>query len=84
MRFRDSDRSRKESEMLAPDATWGTIVVVLALAGLALIVFVPAREGASPSAKFYLAGFAVLFLAYGVRLIVAARAWKKRQRTMKV
>jgi hypothetical protein len=73
----------KEGDQLAPDATWGTIVVVLALAALAFIVFIPAREGASPSGKLYLTALDLLFLSYGVRHILGARARKKRRRSLK-
>jgi hypothetical protein len=72
-------RHRKQSDQLAPDATWGTIVVVLALAGLAFIVFIPLREGASGSGKFYLAALDLLFLSYGIRHIVRARGREKRR-----
>jgi hypothetical protein len=49
------------------------LVLVLALAALAFIVFIPAREGPSPS-KLYLTALDLLFLSYGVRHILGARA----------
>ena len=64
--------------MLAPDGTWGIIVVVICTAILSFLFFVPARVGASPSSKFYLAGFALIWMSSGIRQIRAARAWKKR------
>jgi hypothetical protein len=76
-------RSPEETEMLAPDGTWGVIVVVTCSAILAFLFFVPMRAGASPSSKFYLAGLALIWMSSGVRLIVAARSWKKRQRRNK-
>ena len=84
MRSHRPEHRGKESDHLAPDATRGTIVVVLALAGLAFIVFVPTREGASLSGKFYLAALGLLFLSYGVRHILGARAREKRRRGWKI
>ena len=81
MRSDRARRYRKQSDQLAPDATWGTIVVVLALAGLAFIVFVPVREGGSISSKFFLAALDFLFLGYGIRHILGARAREKREET---
>jgi hypothetical protein len=82
MRSDRPGRHRKDHDQLAPDATWGTIVVVLAVAGLAFIVFVPAREGASLSGKFYLTALDLLFLSYGIRHIVGARTREKRRRSL--
>ena len=72
--------SPKETELLAPDGTWGIMVVVICVAILAFLFFVPSRAGASPSSKYYLAGFTLLWMSFGVRRIAAARAWKKRHR----
>jgi len=71
-------RSPEEAEFLAPDGTWGIIVVVICTAILALLVLIPNRAGGSPSGKFYLAGFALLWMSYGVRRVAAARVWRKR------
>jgi hypothetical protein len=78
MNKRLEHRSPEEAKMLAPDGTWGVIVVVLCTAMLAFLFFVPARAGASPSSKFYLAGFALIWMSSGIRQIRAAQAWKKR------
>jgi hypothetical protein len=80
MSLSDEERRRQEAEFLAPDGTLGIIVVVLSLAGLVVLFLVPAREGAPPGGKLSLAGFALIFLSYGVRLISQARAWKRRHR----
>jgi hypothetical protein len=67
-----------ESEFLAPDGTWGTIVVIICTGVLAFLVFVPTRVGGSPSSKLVLAGLTLIWMTSGIRRIVAARAWKKR------
>jgi len=76
-------RSPEEAEILAPDGTWGVIVVVTCSAILAFLFFAPVRPGGSPSSKFYLAGLALMWMSSGVRLIVAACSWKKRRRQNK-
>ena len=68
--------TRKE-EALAPDATLGKIVAVLCAGGAVVVMLIPAREGASPSGKFYLVGLAVAGIAWGLRQIAAAKAEKK-------
>ena len=72
-----------ESEFLAPDGPWGTIVVIICTAILAFLVFVPTRVGGSPSGKLVLAGLTVIWMTSGIRRIVAARAWKKRHSNLK-
>jgi hypothetical protein len=78
-------RSPEEAEFLAPDGTWGLIVVVICTAILALLVLIPTRAGGSPSSKFYLAGFALLWMASGIRRVAAARmetkAWTAKDLT---
>ena len=69
-----------EKQMLAPDGTWGLIVVVACLLLLLFVIVVPVREGASGSGKFYLAGFALVWMSWGIRLIHVSRAWKARHR----
>jgi hypothetical protein len=75
----DSD-TNAEAEFLAPDGTWGTIVVIICISALAFLVFIPTRAGGSPSGKMVLAGFTLIWMASGIRQIAAARAWKKRHR----
>ena len=70
----DSDA---ESEFLAPDSTWGTIVVIICTAILVFLVFVPTRVGGSPSSKLVLAGLTLIWMTSGIRRIAASRAWKK-------
>ena len=72
-----SDTDAK-SEFLAPDGTWGIIVVIICTAILAFLVFVPTRVGGSPSSKLVLAGLTLIWMTSGIRRIAAARAWKKR------
>ena len=72
--------SPEEEEFLAPDGSWGVIVVLICTVGLVLLLVIPTRDGGSPSSKFYLAGIALLWMASGVRKIAAARAWRKRQK----
>jgi hypothetical protein len=83
MNKRSKDLKPEEAEMLAPDGTWGIIVLVICTAILVFLFFVPSRAGALGSSKFYLAGFALLWMSSGVRRIVAAPAWKKRHRQNK-
>ena len=71
-------RTPAEKEMLAPDGTWGFIVVVACSLLLLFIAFVPSREGATGSGKFYLAGIALIWMSWGIRLIRAGRLWKAR------
>ena len=79
----DAERARQsrpltpaDEQMLAPDGTWGFIVVAGCAILLAVVVFVPSREGGSGSGKFYLGGFALMWMAWGVQQIRASRAWK--------
>jgi hypothetical protein len=78
----DSDNDA-EAEFLAPDGTWGTIVVIICIGALAFLMFIPTREGGSPSWKWVLAGLTLIWMASGIRQIAAARAWKKRHRRPK-
>ena len=66
--------SPEEEEFLAPDGTWGYIVVVICTVGLALLFIIPTQDGGSTSNKFFLAGLAALWMASGVRKIAEARA----------
>lgn len=75
--------SPEEEEFLAPDGTWGYIVVVICTVGLALLFIIPTRDGGSTSNKFFLAGLAALWMASGVRKIAEARAWRKRHKREK-
>jgi hypothetical protein len=69
-----------EEEMTAPDGTWGTLVVVACSLVVLFVVFVPAREGASGSAKFSVAGFALIWMGWGIQQIRASRTWKAQHR----
>ena len=69
----------REEEMLAPDGTWGWIVVVGCSLLLLAALFVPSREGASPSSRYSLAGIALAGIGWGVQQIQASRAWKARR-----
>jgi hypothetical protein len=79
----ETDSDNDAAEFLAPDGTWGTIVVIICIGALAFLVFIPTREGGSPSGKWLLAGFILIWMASGIRQIAAARAWKKRHRRPK-
>lgn len=49
------------------EAVWaGVFWTVTGLTLLCVTVFVPAREGASPGGKYYLAGLALIALGRGV------------------
>jgi hypothetical protein len=78
MNHKKSSDTDAESEFLAPDGTWGTIVVIMCTTILAFLLFVPTRVGGSPSSKLMLAGLTLTWMTSGIRLIVAAGAWKKR------
>ena len=71
--------SEAEAELLAPDGTWGVLTVIMCCAVLALVVFVPSREGASPSSKWFLVYMAVTWLGRGIAQITAAREWKRNR-----
>ena len=73
----------REAEMLAPDGTWGFIIVIICCAVLAFALFVPAREGASPSSKWFVVAIALTWMGRGIALISAARDWKKRSSAQK-
>ena len=47
-------RTPAEEQMLAPDGTWGFIVVAACSLLLLFVMFFPSREGAIGSGKFYL------------------------------
>jgi hypothetical protein len=61
-----------------PTALLGRAVIVLAIGLLGLVIFVPAAQGASPGAKFYLAGFALMGLGWGIKQVRAAKRAKDR------
>jgi hypothetical protein len=65
-----------EAELLAPDGTWGVIIVVLSLAYISLLLFVPTQKGSS-GLRFTLVGLALVWMGSGIRKIKAARAWKR-------
>jgi hypothetical protein len=69
-----------EEEMTAPDGAWGWIVVVACSLLLLLVIFVPARQGASGSGKFYLGAIALFWLGWGIQQIRAAREWRAHHR----
>ena len=60
------------------DGTGGIAAVVLCSLGLIAIIFIPARQGASPGSKFYLAGLALMGIGWGAAQIQAARRQAKR------
>jgi hypothetical protein len=60
-----------------PDGMGGVAAVILCSILLVVIIVVPARKGASPGGKFYLAGLALLGIGWGVRQIQAAKAQGK-------
>jgi hypothetical protein len=61
-----------------PDGMGGIAAVILCSILLVVIIVVPARKGASPGGKFYLAGLALLGIGWGVRQIQAAKAQDKK------
>jgi hypothetical protein len=69
-------KGAKEREQ--PDGMGGIAAVILCTALLALVIIVPARKGASPGSKFFLAGLSVSGIGWGLRQIRVARALDKR------
>jgi hypothetical protein len=63
-----------------PDVVMGTISAVLSVTALGLLFFIPAREGAPPSGKIYLAGMAFAGLSWGLAQLGRARRQKKQGR----
>jgi hypothetical protein len=61
----------------APDATWGYITIVLCCAALAFLIIVPSQQPHSGT-KLWLSGMVLVWMSYGVHLITAAKAWKRR------
>jgi hypothetical protein len=73
------DRTVADAES---DRFWGRAMIGGAVALLAVVMFVPAREGASPGSKWALAGIALTTLAGGMTKTAAAtRALKKKRRS---
>ena len=65
-----------------PDVVMGTVALVGSLLLMAFLLFVPARQGAAASSKFYLAGLAMTGLTYGIgHLSWARRLRRSRERT---
>lgn len=60
---------------------WGVAMIIGAVALLAVVIFVPAREGASPSSKWALAGLALATLGGGMAKAAAARRVLKKRRS---
>jgi len=63
-----------------PDTVLGLGVGAVFLSSLVfgLVLFVPARAGASPGGKFSLAATACVLMAWGIKQIQAVRRRKKR------
>jgi len=61
-----------------PDTVLGVVVIVLALALAAVLLFVPSPEGTSHSSKVYLWGYASIGVVWGVAQL--RRRKSKRQR----
>lgn len=62
------------------DRFWGRAMIGGAVLLLAVVIFVPAREGASPRSKWALAGIALTALAGGMtKVATAARVLKKKR-----
>ena len=78
-RERASHAQPVDPSFTAPDATWGYITIVLCWAALAFIIIVPSQQPHSGS-KFWLSGMVLVWMSYGVHLISAAKAWKRRHR----
>jgi NhaP-type Na+/H+ or K+/H+ antiporter len=68
-----------------PDPVLGLGVGAVFLSALvfALVLFVPAREGASPRGKFSLAAAACILMAWGIKKIQASRQRQKRHADQK-
>jgi hypothetical protein len=64
-----------------PDPVLGLGVGAVFLSSLifGLVLFLPAREGASPGGKFSLAATACVLMAWGIKQIQVARRRKKRR-----
>jgi len=65
-----------EAEFLAPDGRWGVIIVLLSLAYISILLFLPTRNGSS-GLRFTLVAVALVWMGSGLRKIKAARAWKR-------
>ena|SRR5947209_3461771 len=71
---------KKPARKPDPELGIGVGALVLGVVLLALIVFAPARKGASPSSAFYLAGVAIMLVFWGItRLGRAARRQTRRR-----
>jgi hypothetical protein len=62
-----------------PDTVLGVVVIVLTLALMAFLLFVPPREGASLSSRIYLSGFALLGLAWGIDQLRRSRIRRRHK-----
>lgn len=62
---------KKEDEQL--NMIEGIVVIAMSVIILAIDIFVPAREGASPGGKYAAAGFALLMMGWGIRRIKSVK-----------
>jgi hypothetical protein len=67
--MKDEDKQMKKME--------GIAVIVLSVIFLAVAIFVPARQGASPGSKFGLAASGCVLLSWGVRRVKSVTKSKK-------
>jgi hypothetical protein len=59
-----------------PNAVDGVIAIVASAILLAIVIFVPPRQGAPQSDKYYLVGLAVILAGWGIRRIKLAKRKK--------
>jgi len=69
-----------EQEYERAERRLGIVSVVAAAALLVALFLVPARDGAAPSSKWYLATFLLCWLAWGFEKIRPSKARRKANR----
>ncbi len=62
-----------------PDAVLGVVVIVLTLALMAFLLFMPLHEGASLTGRVYLWGFASIGLAWGIAQLRRSKTRRRHE-----
>lgn len=71
---KNADGPEEQGE--GPNPLEGVIAIVASAILLAIVVFVPPRQGAAPGNKYYLMGLALILLGWGIRRIKLAKRKK--------
>jgi hypothetical protein len=70
---KDDKPDELEDRGAQPNAVDGVISITASVIILVIVVFVPSRQGAPASDKYYLVGLAIFLIGWGIRRIKLAK-----------